>query len=149
MHLHRTVLILLLMLCKPQIELYVPRYVLMTVLVCKIYLEEDGVAVGQGAQDAQELQACVLLRELLQSAVPRVHVLSPLFTRPRHEHLQTWRSVFTLAWRCSKALLYMLRHRIAKSRHSSTRAHQTVPTRCTAVAYVREPCGHATGTRSP
>ena len=46
------------------------------------------LTVGQRPQDAKELQARVLLRELLQSPVPRCHVVQPLLPGPRHQHLQ-------------------------------------------------------------
>ena len=46
-----------------------------------------GRTVGQGAQDAQELQARVLLAELLQRTVARPAVVQPLLTWPCHQHL--------------------------------------------------------------
>lgn len=49
--------------------------------------EEDGVAVGQGADDAQVLRASVVLGELRQRAVPRRHVSHPLPARPAGQDL--------------------------------------------------------------
>jgi hypothetical protein len=58
-----------------------------------LHQEEHRVAIWERAQDAQELDACLLLGELLQSTVAAQHVLVPLLSRPRHQHLwgsSTW-----------------------------------------------------------
>ena len=63
-------------------------------------------AVGQRAQDAQELQARVLLGELLQRAVAPQHVVPPLLARPRHQHLRAcgpaWRTFFPVKIPCTE-----------------------------------------------
>eukprot|EP00983_Pelagomonas_calceolata_P101916 1158748-Pelagomonas_calceolata.AAC.6 len=66
--------------------------------------------IGQGAQDAQELHARILLGELLQGAVAGTNVQAPLIARAGHEHLQEGRQAQVLVEHSSFYILVVQGH---------------------------------------